>query len=120
MIFSTILSNINSIKQARKHGLPVAKYKITLHEIKEDFAKMEQLQSTALTKMSAERCQAFSREIELFFQTLSKLFYSENALTAFEKNELEGILEETRIIRDNVKSVAKKFAQINSETDNQF
>ena len=56
----------------------------------------------------------------MFFQTLSKLFYSENALTAFEKNELEGILEETRIIRDNVKSVAKKFAQINSETDNQF
>lgn len=118
MVFSSILQNIDSIKEARKKGLQVKKYKIVLIEIKSDFAKMKAIYESSLAKLSAHECLAFSNEIDRFFQTLNKLACSPNGLTLNEQQQLEIILEKTREIRDIVKSATKKHPEIN-ETDNQ-
>ena len=120
-MFSYILAKINSIKQSRKQGdTSSGKQRIKLDEIKADFSRMKRLHDNVLSQMSSEKCHAFAKEIEQFLQIMNKLYFSENGLKPSELTELEDILEETRNIRDNVKSAAKRITQSNSETDNQL
>ena len=119
MYFSSILSNINSIKEAKKQGLQVKKYEVTLSEIKSDFSKLREVFDISLKFLSANECKQFASEIESFFLILNKLHCSKNNLSSTEQTELQAILNQTKFIRDSVSlaAIRKSQSKIN-EADN--
>lgn len=119
MYFSTILSNLNSIKEAKKQGLKVSKYEITLAEIKKDFYKMREVYEISLKYLSAAECKQLESEIESYFLILNKLYCSKNSLNTAEQTELQSILNQTKFIRDSVSLTTLRKSQYKTlEADN--